>query len=252
MKVLSDAWLIFVRYLMKALRAPMWIIFGMMQSVLYLVLYMPLLKNLGGSAGLPIGQIVQIFVPGMLVMMAISNFFAGFGFIPEIRQGFVTRLLVTPVSRVAMILGMLMNQMVNMVLQGTLLLVIGYLLGLRTSLLAIILTFIIVVLITTITSSCSFIFSIMTKDEMGLASFVNMLFLPIMLLSGIMLPIALAPQWIQTAAHFNPFYYALEATRALFVGNFAAPIIWQGFAIMLVASVITVWLCVKTLKTMTA
>ena len=33
---------------------------------------------------------------------------------------------------------------------------------------------------------------------------------------GMMLPISLAPEWMRTAARFNPLYYAVEAGRALF------------------------------------
>jgi ABC-2 type transport system permease protein len=81
----------------------------MIQPVLYLLLYMPLLKNLGNASSLPLGQIAQIFVPGMLVIMGLSCLFAGFSFIPEIRNGFITRLLVTPASRVAIIVSLIIN-----------------------------------------------------------------------------------------------------------------------------------------------
>jgi len=81
---------------------------------------------------------------------------------------------------------------------------------------------------------------------------VNTLYLPIMLLSGIMLPISLAPDWLKTAAHFNPFYYAVEAARSMFMGNFGESVIWQGFVIMSIFALFAVWLASRALRRMSA
>lgn len=247
-----ESWLLFLRNVKKTLSAPVWLVMMMMQPILYLLLYMPLLKNLGNTASLPLGQIAQIFVPGMLVIMGMSNLFAGFGFIPEIREGFITRLLVTPVSRVAVLIGLITSQAFNLTLQAIVLLVIAVLLGLHVSLVALILVWLLVVIIGTTMASISYIIAILTRSEDALAPMVNSLFLPVMLLSGIMLPISLAPDWLKTAAHFNPFYYAVEAARALFLGSFSDAIIWQGFLIMILAASLSVGFAVRSLRKMAA
>lgn len=252
MKFLQDTQILFMRNLKKTLSQPLWIILGMMQPVLYLLLYMPLLGNMGDSSALPVGEVTQIFVPGMLVIMGISTLFAGFGFIPEIREGYITRLLVTPVSRVSILLGLVLERALALVLQAFVLLLIALFMGLNASFFGIILSLILVVLIGVSMASFSYVISIATKSEDGLASMVNTLYLPIMLLSGIMLPISLAPQWLKTAALFNPFYYAVEASRALFAGQFAAPIVWQGFVMMGISAAIAVWLAARSLRKMSA
>jgi ABC-2 type transport system permease protein len=252
MKFLRDTQLLFIRNLKKRLTQPLWIILGLMQPVLYLLLYMPLLKNLGTNSSLPIGQITQIFVPGMLIIMGVSCLFAGFGFIPSIREGFITRLLVTPASRFAILLGFILEQAFSLLLQIFALLGISFVLGLKAPIMGILLTLVLVIFIGITMTSFSYVISIVTKDEDGLASMVNTLYLPIMLLSGIMLPISLAPQWLKTAALFNPFYYAVEASRALFAGNYSADIVWQGFLIMGIFAVFAVWLAVRSLRKMAA
>lgn len=252
MKFVQDTQLIFMRNLKRRLSQPLWMILGLMQPVLYLLLYMPLLKNLGGTAALPLSQIAQIFVPGMLVIMGVSSLFAGFGFIPQIREGFITRLLVAPVSRSAILLGFVLEQSFSLLLQIVLLFIIALFLGLKVSALGVVLTFALVLLIGVIMSSFSYVISIRTKNEDALASMVNTLYLPIMLLSGIMLPIALAPQWLQAAAHFNPFYYAVEGSRALFLGHYTDAVVVQGFMIMGAFAVFSVWLASKSLRQMSA
>jgi ABC-2 type transport system permease protein len=73
-----------------------------------------------------------------------------------------------------------------------------------------------------------------------------------MLLSGIMLPIAFAPTWIKNMALFNPFYYAVEASRSLFAGDYGNLIVLKGFAVMIVFTMFSLWLAVRALKKMAA
>ena len=52
------------------------------------------------------------------------------------------------------------------------------------------------------------------------APVVNAVNLPAMLLSGILLPMTLAPDWLDAASHFVPFRYLVDAVRAAFVGDY--------------------------------
>ena len=231
------------------MRSPVWLIMGLMQPVLYLVLYMPLLKNMGNAA-MPTSEVVRIFVPGMLVIMAMGMLFAGFSFIDEIRQGLIARWLVTPTTRVGIIMSLVCSQIIILFLQSSLLLIIALFLGLRVPLIGILLTVVLIILIG-ITMSCfSYAISISVKDEGVLASITQTFFLPLMLLSGIMLPISFAPNWIQVMAKFNPFYYAVEASRSLFAGNYADMIILKGFAIVIPFTLFSVYLAVRSLNRM--
>ena len=62
--------LFFRRKLLETLRQPVWIITGLSTPLLYLALFEPLLKPLAGRAGLPSGQVLDLFVPGVLALMA--------------------------------------------------------------------------------------------------------------------------------------------------------------------------------------
>ncbi len=250
MKNIQDIQILFIRNLKKTFKSPWWMI-GLAQPILYLLLYMPLLKNIGGTAALSIAQIAQIFVPGMLVIMGISNLFAGFGFIPEIRTGYIARLLVSPVSRTAIMASLILNQLVSFGMQAIVLTFIAFILGLRVTFLGLALTFILILLIGASMSALSYVISIGTKNETGLATIVNTIYLPVMLLSGILLPISLAPDWLKKLAHINPFYYAVEATRSLFLGHYGDRVVLEGFAVMIVFIILFSWIAVRSLKNMT-
>jgi ABC-2 type transport system permease protein len=37
---------------------------------------------------------------------------------------------------------------------------------------------------------------------------------------------------MRVIAHFNPLYYAVQASRSLAAGSFGTPAVWQGFAVL--------------------
>ena len=62
--------LFFRRKLLETLRQPVWIITGLTIPALYLALFTPLLRSLAGGPGFPPGQVLDVFVPGVLVLVA--------------------------------------------------------------------------------------------------------------------------------------------------------------------------------------
>jgi ABC-2 type transport system permease protein len=252
MKSITDIKLLFIRHLKKAMREPVWLFIGLSQPVLYLLLYMPLLKSMGNTALMPTGEIVRIFVPGMLVIMGMGALFAGFSFIDEIRQGIISRWLVTPTGRLGFIISLVLNQVLTLFLQSCILLVIATFMGLNVPITGIILTMVLIILIGVTMSSFSYAISLSVKDEGILASITNTCYLPIMLLSGIMLPISFAPNWLKNMALCNPFYYVVEASRSLFGGVYGDMMVVKGFVIMAAFTMFSLWLAVRALNKMTA
>jgi ABC-2 type transport system permease protein len=68
--------------------------------------------------------------------------------------------------------------------------------------------------------------ALVTKSEDVMAPLINSIALPILLLSGILLPMTLAPQWLQTVSDFVPIKHIVDAIRAAFIGDFGEPILW--------------------------
>lgn len=255
MNLLKDTWLLFLRHLQKTMREPMWLFIGLMQPVLYLLLYMPLLQNIPGKNGLPqtMVETVGSFTPGMLIIMGMGGLFAGFSFIDEIRTGIIARWLVTPASRLSIIVSLVANQLVTLILQCILLLVVAYFFGLQVSLGGLALTMLMVLMIGMCMSAASYAISLTVQDEGALASITNTFYLPVTLLSGILIRIdSKAPGWLQTAALFNPFYYVVEGSRALFESRPSDPMVWKGFLIMVAFTCLMMWLAMRALSKMRA
>src|SRR4051812_8958 len=130
MKFARDTWLVFQRQMQLMLRNPVWLIVGIIQPMFYLLLFAPLLKPALGAH--TTAEAYRVFVPGLLVMLAIFGpLFTGFGLIAELRAGIIERSRVTPVSRVALLVGRSLRDVVTLLFQGVLITVIAVLFGFR-------------------------------------------------------------------------------------------------------------------------
>ncbi|QBD81161.1 hypothetical protein EPA93_36390 [Ktedonosporobacter rubrisoli] len=112
--------------------------------------------------------------------------------------------------------------------------------GMGRSLAGIVLTLGLVVPLGLLMASCSYSLALLLKDENGLSSVLNTITLPLLLLSGIILPIELAPPLLRGVALINPLSYAVEAARALFNGHLGDISVIRGFAIVAVLALLAI------------
>jgi len=239
MKLLRDTSLIFQRQAKLLLQNPVWILVGVFQPVMYLLLFAPLLKpalQVQTNA-----EAYEIFVPGLLVLLAIfGGLFQGFGLIAELRAGVIERSRVTPVSRLALLLGRSLRDVVSLIAQAVIITLLALLFDLRVFLGNLLLAYLMLALISLMTSALSYGIALLVKSEDALAPLMNTVAQPVLLLSGILLPLTHAPGWLQGVANWNPFSWAVNGTRALFRGDLGAPEVWQGLLIMAVLAVAAV------------
>jgi ABC-2 type transport system permease protein len=253
MRMLQETKLMFIRSIQHTLRNPIWVFLNLFQPLLYLFLFMPLLNGLGGAPGLPAGKVVQTFIPGLLVMLALfGSAFVGFGLVDEIRTGVIERFLVTPASRTSILLGRILKDVVVLLIQCMLITLCAIPFGLSINLGGFLISLLLYAVIGIAMASMSYAFALIFKSEDTLASTLNTIALPISLLSGIMLPLALAPLWLRNLSKINPFSYAVNASRALFAGNIMDGDVVVGFLIITLLAIITFWWAIKSLKKMAA
>jgi ABC-2 type transport system permease protein len=246
MKTVHDTWLIFHRSLWLTIRQPVWILFGMMLPLLYLFLFGPLLEGATQAAGSGTNAF-NWFVPGLLIQIAMfGTAFAGFGLIAELRSGVIERMRVTPMSRVAMLLGRSLRDVTILEFQAILLIVLAIPLGLEVDAAGVVVVLAMLVLIGLVTAPLSYSAALILKSEDAFAPLVNGVAMPLLLLSGILLPMALAPDWLQFLSTLNPFSHTVDAARALFNGQWSDPEIPIGVAVTSILAVISVWVAART------
>jgi ABC-2 type transport system permease protein len=209
---------------------------------MYLLLFAPLLKPALAPLGATTNaQTYRIFVPGLLVLLAIfGGLFQGFGLIAELRAGVIERSRVTPISRFSLLLGRSLRDVVSLLVQAVIITVLSVAFGMRAQLGDILLAYLLLALIALMTSSLSYGVALVVKSEDALAPLMNTVAQPVLLLSGILLPLAFAPGWLATVAKWNPFSWAVDGARALFAGDLGNAKVWQSLVIIAVLTVLSV------------
>ena len=152
----------------------------------------------------------------------------------------------TPVSRLALLLGRVLRDASLLGLQGCVLLLLA--LAARpararcrawssrwawSSLLGIAL------------SSLSYALGLVTRQEFVFAPFLNMVLVPVLLLSGILLPMTMAPAWLRTLSRFNPLAHVVDAIRDAFLGRYLTVHVVGGTLAVVALAVVSVTLATR-------
>jgi ABC-2 type transport system permease protein len=248
MTFLRDTLLIYRRQQRLALRNPAWIIIGLTQPVLYLALFGPLLTRLPLSTlGVGHGNAYRFFVPGLLIQLGLfGSTFVGFAIIADWRAGVIERFRVTPVSRLAIMAGRVLRDVVTLIVQAVLLVLVGVAFGLRAPVISVLIGLGFIVLVAVGLASVSYAVGLLTKSEDAFAPLVNTVVVPLMLLSGIMLPMTLGPGWLQGIARISPFRYIINAMREAFQGHYFNTIMAEGIAAAVIMAMVFLWLGSRT------
>jgi ABC-2 type transport system permease protein len=241
MKLVRDTGLLFHRYTVQMLRNPVWLFVGFSTPLLYLVLFTPLLKHVSSAQTGSSAHVIDLFLPGILALLAFASGMAGgFGTIFELQSGVIERLRVTPASRFAILMGPLLSGMLMMFAFDAVVVAAaaGFGFAINWAGLAALVVLLGILMITM--SAFSVATALVTKEISSFAAIINGLNLPVLLLAGVLLPISLGPVWMRVLAHFNPLYYAVEGARALSAGAYSNAAVWQSFAVLVPLCVVVV------------
>ncbi|MFI6392941.1 ABC transporter permease [Nonomuraea sp. NPDC050547] len=245
--MIRDTSLFFAYEVRNTLRNPIWPLFGIMQPVMYLLLFAPLFAGMGFAGDL--GQALTSFAPGMLVITALfGSMGVAYGTIYEMRSGVLERIAVSPTRRPAIVLGRMLRDVVVLVIQSLIVMVVAVIMGMRVGPAGLLLMVLLLALTGLFSSGVAYGLALSLRDENAMGQIMQFFALPLMLLSGALLPMAFGPDWLEKVAWFTPFYHPVEAGRALFAGNLGDVNVPLAFAIMLGLALLTVTWSVRSLR----
>ncbi len=249
METIRDTWLMFQRHIHQTLRNPVLMFIGLIQPILYLCLFAPLLIRFSGQPGFPEGDSWQIYVPGLLVQLGLfGTTFAGFGIISEWRMGLLERMRVTPVSRLALLLGRVLRDAFLLLIQSLILILVATAFGLRVAPLGVFIGLIFVGLLAITAASFSYATALTVKSEDAFAPILNIVCIPLLLLSGILLPMSLAPDWLNNLSRLNPLRYLVEAMREVFLGRYFNSTVLVGSIIAIALATLAINVGARTFR----
>jgi ABC-2 type transport system permease protein len=239
-----DTWNVMVRELRPVFREPASVLFAMVQPLVFLGLFAPLLPEVEN------GSALQWFVPGIIAMTALMGAsFTGASLTQEIVTGSHERLLVSPLSRSSLLVGRALKEVVPMLMQASIIVVVVTPFSFDLHVVGVVTCMVMLGLFSVGVGSLSFALALAAKDQDWLFWTVQQtLVFPLLLLAGVLLPLEGAPGWLQTASDLNPLTYIVEAARHLFAGSFPADTIAAGFAGSAVVAVLGLVVGLKAMR----
>ncbi len=222
----ADTWNVMLRELRPVLREPASVLFAMVQPLVFLALFAPLLPDSPG------GSALQWFVPGIVAMTALMGAsFTGANLTTEIQTGSHERLLVSPLSRSALLVGRALKEVVPLLMQTAIILVVVTPFSFDLHLDGVLVAMVILTGFAVGIGSLSFALALAAQEQDWLFWTVQQTAIfPLLLLAGVLLPLDGAPGWLRFLADLNPLAYVVDAVRALFAGAWPADTIAAGFA----------------------
>ena len=216
MKVLYILWL---RQLKRYFRSRSRIIGAVGQPLLFLLALGYGLGAVYKRAGQ--GDYMHFLVPGIMAQTVLfSAMFYGAMIIFDRQFGFLKETMVTPVSRLKIMLGGALGGATTALIQGTIVLVVSLALGFRPNNWAMVPVALLILGVLSLSIACfssgigSFI-----QDMQGFQAVNQFLVFPLYFLSGALYPLTGVPTWLRIIAEVNPISYTVDAMRWALIGQ---------------------------------
>ena len=245
--LVRDTTTVLVRELRPVLRDPFSLIFSLLQPLVFLGLFGPLLV---ASSGEPASATLQWFVPGVLVMIALfGTGTTGSNLLFEMQTGSHERTLVAPIARSSLLIGRALKEMAPIIVQAGVIALVSIPFGFSVNPLGLVLGLVLLALFGLGFGSLSYALALVSRNRDWMFWAVQQATLfPLMILSGMLLPLEGGPAWMRVAAAFNPVSYVVSAERALLAGDLGSPAVAGGFAAAVVLAAIGLAVGIRTIK----
>jgi ABC-2 type transport system permease protein len=206
------AGMVWLRELIRFERTRTRILSGLIQPVLFLVV---LGYGMSGLVGTTAGFDFKKFMfPGIMAMSVVTTaIFSGVSIVWDREFGFLREMLVAPTSRASLALGKTAGGATVAAVQGTIMLILAPLVGVRlTPLLVVQIIGLELLMAIALTAFGVFVASRIQKME-GFQVVMQLLLFPMIFLSGALFPLNGLPGWLRVLTHINPLTYAVAPLR---------------------------------------
>ncbi len=174
--------------------------------------------GLSSSFRLPEGpgeiDFLEYFFPGTVVLLVLfGTISATFSVIDDRHDGFLQGVLVSPVSRFALVIGKVFGGASLAWLQGMVFLLLAPLAGIGLSGGSMLQAAGVMALLALALTGLGFALAWRIDSTQGFHGIMNLLLIPMWLLSGAFFPLAGAPTWLAWVMRLNPLTYGMAALR---------------------------------------
>ncbi len=203
---------------------------------------------------MPQSSYMVYFYPGVIALVLLfTAIFATIAVVEDRQAGFLQGVLVAPVSRATIVLGQSLGCTTLALVQGILFLLFAPLLGIHVTLGMLGLVIVVQALMAFGLANLGLIIAWRMDSTQGFHAIMNLILLPLWLLSGAFFPATGAAPWLSWVMHINPLTYGMAALRrGLYFDQPAAvaamPGLWLSLAVLTLFAAASFWVAVRTAR----
>lgn len=162
----------------------------------------------------------EYFFPGTVALVLLfAAIFSTISVIEDRREGFLQGVLVAPVPRAAIVAGKILGGATIAWLQAALFLALAPATGIALSLRSAALTLAVLALLAVALTALGFAFAWNVDSVQGFHAVMNLVLVPMWLLSGSFFPLAGVSPWLGVLMRINPMTYGVDALRGAIYGS---------------------------------
>ncbi len=156
------------------------------------------------------------FFPGSVAMIVLfTSIFSMMSLIQDRNEGFLLTVLAAPVPRSAIVLGKVLGGATLAAIQGFVFLIFAPFVGVHAGLGAVLLGMLVIALISFELTALGFTIAWPMDSPQAFHAIVNLLLIPLWMLSGSLFPASGASPWLHALMRANPLTYGVDALRNL-------------------------------------
>jgi ABC-2 type transport system permease protein len=226
-----------MRWVRRLSRERFSMLFTLVQPMLFwLIFFGNLFQRAADTQVVQAPNYISFLAAGVVVMTVLNNGLAGgVDLLFDKENGFLERLMSTPIHRTSVILSRFIFVMTITSLQVLVILGVASLFGVRpaTGWLGIAVILFIGVLFGVGLTAISMAMAFSVKSHGDFFSVLGFLSLPMIFLSSALVPLAAMPVWMQALAMFNPMTWAIDAVRPLILSGWGEALPRVGMVVVI-------------------
>ena len=228
-----------MRWVRRLSREKFSLVFTLVQPMLFwLIFFGNLFQRTADAQVVQAPNYISFLVAGVVVMTVLNNGLAGgVDLLFDKENGFLERLLSTPIHRTSVVLSRFLFVMTITCLQILVILGVAALFGVwpATGLLGVAVILFIGMLFGVGLTAISMAMAFSVKSHGDFFSALGFLSLPLIFLSSALVPLAAMPAWMSVLARFNPMTWAIDAIRPLILSGWAEALPRLGMVVVIMA-----------------
>jgi ABC-2 type transport system permease protein/oleandomycin transport system permease protein len=229
----EDTLVITKRNLLSWLRVPSYIVFTVVQPVMFTLLFRYVFGGAINLGGFVPGGYVNYLIPGVIAQTAgFASFSTAIGLSRDLQRGGIDRIRSMPTARGAFLAGRLVCDVLRLLLTVLVMVGVGYAVGFRFSNgfgNAVLMVILAAFLGLAVCCVSAFI-GLAVKDEESVQAFGLIWVFPLTFVSTAFVPVASLPTWMRGFANHQPFTVVINAMRVLALGHNVQHIVTQSLA----------------------